>query len=283
MLKYLPYLPGCVALAAAFSISAANTAVMKGVPPSRESQVTFANYLKHPLSTWAFSNMGAPTNVVMVPREGHILDLGEPSQVDIGKRSFEDLKGNTLAFEQMFEDNYADGVVVINGGKLLYEQYFKILDQNKQHIWFSMTKSLVSTAFGLPVATGGMNTTLRDAAKFGMMIRDRGEFRGRQIIPADWVDATLRVSRRLQTNMGKNPKYGNDPWSAYHNMWWILDDTAGEYCAVGVYGQVIYINRSANVVMAWFSSQPVASAANNPDFHSKLKVARELANHIQAN
>lgn len=434
MLKYLPYLPGCVALAAAFSISAANTAVMEGVPPSRESQVTFANYLKHPLSTWAFSNMGAPTNVVMVPREGHILDLGEPSQVDIGKRSFEDLKGNTLAFEQMFEDNYADGVVVIKGDKLLYEQYFKILDQNKQHIWFSMTKSLVSTAFGLlveadkvdlkaspvkyipelkgsgfervtiqnvldhdtaidfkenytdpesdffryyapalnmaylpgardaqpdsseiygvhdflvkfvnpntalqpgdafdynssnadvlgwliarisgmnladfiqqniwsklgaehdayfivdraymPVATGGMNTTLRDAAKFGMMIRDRGEFRGRQIIPADWVDATLRVSRRLQTNMGKNPKYGNDPWSAYHNMWWILDDTAGEYCAVGVYGQVIYINRSANVVMAWFSSQPVASAANNPDFHSKLKVARELANHIQAN
>ena len=38
----------------------------------------------------------------------------------------------------------------------------------------------------VPVATGGMNTTLRDAARFGMMIRDRGEFAGEQVIPAQW-------------------------------------------------------------------------------------------------
>ena len=77
--------------------------------------------------------------------------------------------------------------------------------------------------------------------------------------------------------MAANTKYGEDPWIAYRNMWWVLDDTTGEYCAVGVHGQVIYINRRADTVMAWFSSQPVASAAGNPDFHSKLNAARELA------
>jgi hypothetical protein len=30
-------------------------------------------------------------------------------------------------------------------------------------------------------------------------------------------------------------------------------------------------------VMAWFSSQPGASAANNPDFRVKLNAARKLA------
>jgi CubicO group peptidase (beta-lactamase class C family) len=60
-------------------------------------------------------------------------------------------------------------------------------------------------------------------------------------------------------------------------MWWLLDAEAGEYCAVGIHGQVIYINRRADTVMAWFSSQPTASAARNKDFHSKLRAARELA------
>jgi CubicO group peptidase (beta-lactamase class C family) len=80
--------------------------------------------------------------------------------------------------------------------------------------------------------------------------------------------------------MAANPKYGEDPWVAYHNMWWVLDAEAGEYCAVGIHGQVIYINRKADTVMVWFSSQPGASAAGNKDFHSKLSAARALATSL---
>ena len=134
----------------------------------------------------------------------------------------------------------------------------------------------------MPVVTGGMNSTLRDAARFGMMIRDRGVFGGEQLIPASWVDATLDIDDRLRGMMAANPKYGNDPWIAYHNMWWVLDEEAGEYCAVGVHGQVIYINRGADTVIAWFSSQPGASAAGNPDFHSKLAAARALASTLDS-
>jgi len=110
-----------------------------------------------------------------------------------------------------------------------------------------------------------------------MMIRDRGEYTGQQVIPAQWVDASLQISDKVAANMAANPKYGEEPWTAYHNMWWILDADKGEYCAVGIHGQVIYINRSADTVMAWFSSQPGASAARNPEFRAKLQAARELA------
>ena len=401
---------------------------MQGVPASRESQVTMANYRDYPMSMWAFRNAGAVLNMVMVPREGDIRPLPGPLRPELGERIFTDPAGAELSFDALFEANYADAVLVMQGSRLLHEAYFHDFNERSHHIWFSMTKSLVSTAFGLlvadgkveldaspakyipelkgsgfervtiqqvldhataidfkenytdqesdffrfyapalnmgympgaadvqpdnagiygvhdflvhfikpdpallpgdafdynssnadvlgwltarisgqslqdfiqqnlwaklgaehdaylavdralvPVATGGMNTTLRDAARFGMMIRDRGEFAGQQVIPALWVDATLAVDDKLRANMAANPKYGEEPWSAYHNMWWILDEQAGEYCAVGIHGQVIYINRTADTVMVWFSSQPVASAARNPAFSAKLQAARELA------
>jgi CubicO group peptidase (beta-lactamase class C family) len=132
----------------------------------------------------------------------------------------------------------------------------------------------------MPVTTGGMNTTLRDAARFGMMVRDRGEFGAQQVIPSAWLDATLDVNDQLKANMRANPKYGETSWVAYHNMWWILDEKAGEFCAVGIHGQVIYINRSADTVMVWFSSQPTASAARSEPFAIKLRAARELATQL---
>lgn len=401
---------------------------MQGVPPSRESQVTMANYREYPMSKWAFRNAGAILNTVAVPRQGEISRLSGPLRPELGEHLVTDAAGQAVGFDALFEANYADGVLVMQGSRLLHERYFHDFNDRSQHIWFSMTKSLASTLFGLlveqgrvdlaaspakyipelkgsgfervtiqqvldhstaidfkenytdadseffrfyapalnmgwlpgaadlqpanaeiygvqdflvhfikpdpalapgeafdynssnadvlgwliarisgqtfqdfvqqnlwaklgaehdaflavdralvPVATGGMNTSLRDAARFGMMIRDRGEYRGRHIIPARWVDATLDVSPGLKANMAANPKYGEEPWAAYHNMWWILDEQAGEYCAVGIHGQVIYINRSADTVMVWFSSQPVASSVRNPHFRAKLDAARELA------
>jgi hypothetical protein len=131
-----------------------------------------------------------------------------------------------------------------------------------------------------PVAAGGMNTTTRDAARYGMLIRDRGVFGGRQILPAFWIDAIVDIDDRHVANMSANVKYRDDPWQAYHNMWWILDADKGEFCAVGIHGQVIYINRNTDSVMVWFSSQPRASAAGNETFHSKLRAARQLANRL---
>jgi hypothetical protein len=156
----------------------------------------------------------------------------------------------------------------------------------QQHIWARLGAEhdafiAVDRAY-MPVATGGMNTTLRDAARFGMMFRDGGRVGSQQLIPADWVDATLDIDKTLRANMAANTKYGDEPWIAYHNMWWILDDEAGELCANGIHGQTIYINRRANTVIAWFSSQPQASAVRNKDFTSKLEAARQLAASLAA-
>jgi len=158
-------------------------------------------------------------------------------------------------------------------------------DYIQQNIWSKLGAEhdayiAVDRAF-MPAVTGGMNSTTRDAARFGMMIRDRGQINGEQVIPSNWVDATLDITDKLRSNMKANMNYGSEPWSAYHNMWWLLDETKGEYCAVGIHGQVIYINRAADTVMVWFSSQPGAAAARDVNFKSKLKAARTLADYLK--
>lgn len=129
------------------------------------------------------------------------------------------------------------------------------------------------------VATGGMNSTLRDLALFGISILDRGKIDGRQIIPQNWVDETIKITQADKDRYLRNDVYvpAKMPWVAYKNYWWILDEIKGEYCAIGIHGQVLYINRSANLVIAYFSSQPNAGSVASKEFLPKLHACRELS------
>ena len=53
---------------------------------------------------------------------------------------------------------------------------------------------------------------------------------------------------------GPNPKSNND--FGYGYQWWIFDGEEGEYAALGIYNQMIYINPTRNIVI-------VKSSANS--------------------
>jgi CubicO group peptidase (beta-lactamase class C family) len=76
------------------------------------------------------------------------------------------------------------------------------------------------------------------------------------------------------------PKAGL-PWVAYKNFWWILNEKRGEYAGVGIHGQVIYLDRAAGLVIAYFSSQPVASSAASKNFLPKLTACRALSHALK--
>ena len=83
-----------------------------------------ANYRDYPMSMWAFRNAGAVLNTVMIPREGDIRALPGPLRPEIGERRFTDPQGRELSFDALFQANYADGVLVMQGSRLLHEAYF---------------------------------------------------------------------------------------------------------------------------------------------------------------
>ncbi|MFM8220394.1 MAG: serine hydrolase domain-containing protein [Planctomycetaceae bacterium] len=85
------------------------------------------------------------------------------------------------------------------------------------------------------ISTGGYGLSVRteDIAAFGQLSLQRGEWRGRQLVPAAWIDeATAR-----QTSNGSNPAsdwdqgYGYQFWRCRHGAY-RGDGAFGQYCVV---------------------------------------------------
>ena len=111
---------------------------------------------------------------------------------------------------------------------------------------------------GTEFAGGGLNAGLRDLARFGEMMRRGGEWNGQQIIPRSVVEDIRKGGDR-----DAFAKAGYDllPGWSYRDMWWVTHNEHGAYGARGVYGQAIYIDPKAEMVIARFASFPVAANA----------------------
>jgi len=117
---------------------------MSGFPPSRESQVTFQNYREYPFSKWSFRNAGAPFHVLILPRGGSVHSFASAAD-----KAIPDMKIGGTTLEAIFRDNYTSGVMIVKNNNIIYESYWNGLSRDYQHMWFSMTKSLVGLAFGI--------------------------------------------------------------------------------------------------------------------------------------
>jgi CubicO group peptidase (beta-lactamase class C family) len=122
---------------------------------------------------------------------------------------------------------------------------------------------------------GGLSTTLRDLARFGETMRNHGRFNGRQIVPADFVEDTARGG---DPEKFKPAGYTTLPGASYRNQWWVTHNAHGAYMARGVYGQGIYIDPRAEMVIARYASHPVAgNAGNDPvTLPAYMALAKEL-------
>jgi CubicO group peptidase (beta-lactamase class C family) len=136
--------------------------------------------------------------------------------------------------------------------------------QLSQRIWQPMQAEedayYTVDRLGIESGGGGLNTTLRDLARFGEMMRNRGHCNGRQIVPASVVDDIAR---------GGDPKqfapagYATLPGWSYCNQWWVSHNAHGTYMARGIHGQSIYVDPRAEMVIVRYASHPAAGNVNN--------------------
>lgn len=377
--------------------------IMQGFPPAPDKIVRFGDgsASKFPGTRWAFSHMreimpSAEVSrgegpIAMLPREEH----------DLGSVSVTAMDGAPMTFEEALQKTYADGIVVLHKGKIVYERYFGAGAPERPHIAFSLTKSFVGTlaamlvgegkldasapvtryvpelqnsAYGdatvrqamdmlvnakysetyadpnaeiwnyaraggwlpvrpdyngprtypeflvtlqkqgdpgqtfayntvtaevmawvlerasgqsLPVLLstkiwskigsekdayfvvdpigtasggGGLNTTLRDLARFGEMMRNKGQFNGQQIVPAPVVEDIIKGGdKEIFAKAG----YKTLPGWSYRSFWWVTNNEHGAYTARGIYGQALYIDPKAEMVIARYASHPMAGNAFN--------------------
>ncbi|CUH44679.1 serine hydrolase domain-containing protein [Ruegeria atlantica] len=106
---------------------------------------------------------------------------------------------------------------------------------------------------GTALADGGFSATLRDYARFGRMMAEGGRVGGRQVVPTEWVDGICRGA--------DHSKFGDpydllSPNGAYRRFWWVHNSDKGVFMARGVFGQLVFIDREADVVIVKMSSWP---------------------------
>ena len=127
----------------------------------------------------------------------------------------------------------------------------------------------LTDGYGVAFVLGGLNLRTRDYARFGQMIAQGGNWQGRQIVPADWIDASTRPSANTAEGA-----------TGYGYQWWVpVGATPGEeFFARGIYGQYIYIDRARNVVIAVNSADRLF---REPGVHEKnIQILRTIARDL---
>lgn len=95
---------------------------------------------------------------------------------------------------------------------------------------------------GVAFALGGISLRTRDYARLGRVMLNGGMQDGVQVIPTDWVAASIVPHAQQVTPDVGQMGYG------YH--WWLgRAAREGEFLAIGVYGQYIYVNQPEDLVI----------------------------------
>lgn len=88
----------------------------------------------------------------------------------------------------------------------------------------------------------GLNATLRDWGRLGLLLARHGELDGRQIIPADWVKASTRPDDP-HLRVGYATRY-----NGYGYQIWLIDEK-GRFALLGVRGQAVFVDPATRLVV----------------------------------
>lgn len=138
---------------------------------------------------------------------------------------------------------------------------------------------------GHALADIGLSCSARDLARVGELLRlDGRRPDGDRVVPEAWVADTLTPDAdqaRAFVTGGRDflPVDG----AYYRNQWWVVsprvDSRDGIYTALGIHGQLLYVDEAAEVVIAKFSSwpEPWVGEFANATLRTCRAVAADLA------
>jgi CubicO group peptidase (beta-lactamase class C family) len=114
----------------------------------------------------------------------------------------------------------------------------------------------VDTA-GTGLFDGGINACLTDMVRFGsLLLREGVSLTGQQVVPAAWIADTLDGGPDSRQAFAASPDNTGMPGGMYRNQVWLPYPGNDVVLCLGMCGQMIYVNRAAEVVAAKLSTLP---------------------------
>jgi CubicO group peptidase (beta-lactamase class C family) len=106
---------------------------------------------------------------------------------------------------------------------------------------------------------GGFCSSLRDMARFGLMLCQGGQYDGQQVVPAWWLEDVKHNGDKAA--FAAAAESWDDPRSydgcSYRSCFWVCEsDDHTSFSGVGWLGQRVYVVQETGIVVAMFSSRP---------------------------
>ncbi|KAJ6780951.1 hypothetical protein PWT90_05378 [Aphanocladium album] len=131
------------------------------------------------------------------------------------------------------------GALVAHATKRSLTQYMS--EKLVEPLGFESPSFWITDMHGTEMAYAGLNLTARDFAKLGELYRNNGIWQGRRIISASWVRDSTSIDSPIRE--AGQPYVGDHKFSlGYGYQWWIPPGYKGDYCAIGVLNQLVYVN-----------------------------------------
>jgi CubicO group peptidase (beta-lactamase class C family) len=123
---------------------------------------------------------------------------------------------------------------------------------------------------------GGVSITARDLARIGEMLRNGGMAAGRVVLSERWVRDTTTGGDRQAWKDGDFAKLLEN--GSYRSKWYQSGYASGAFMAIGIHGQWLYVDPSAEVVIVKQSSQHLP--VDDPLDHETLRLLRTIAERV---
>ena len=126
----------------------------------------------------------------------------------------------------------------------------------------------------MELAFGVLGITARDYARIGWLYLNKGvsPSTGERVLSESWVERSLTASKP-HLRPGEKNKLSDYPTFGYGYQIWLCprdddpDNTADDYMAIGVYGQLIYVSPRDNIVIAKTAADPFYPDYQHPTTH----------------
>lgn len=196
--------------------------------------------------------------------------LGKPAIKYISKLEMECEPGQIRKYSSI--NTEIIGEIISNATKCSLSEYlekkiWKKIGVEKDAYW--------TLSNGKELAMGGLSISLRDYARFARLYLNDGRYDNEQIIPKEWIKDTINI-----TESHLKPSANNDSYNAlgYGYKWWIPKGNEGEFMAIGIYSQWIYINPTKNIIIIKTSAHPGFMDTNHE--LKTVELFRAIANNL---
>ena len=123
---------------------------------------------------------------------------------------------------------------------------------------------------GMEMAFAGLNVTARDFAKLGELYRNHGQWHGQQVVPEAWSRASVQADApHLKPGQPILADHALD--LGYGYQWWLPNGDRGEFTAIGIYNQLVYVDPSRGVTIVKLSANPAYGTSMDEETNREME------------